>query len=205
MKNEGKARARDQGGCPCDCPARRDFLKTALAAGVGVGLAGPAWTQEGKPGSEDRPRSDDLLVFSEGDQEGELIKPADLVLGATQTLAWPMDPATKVVRDGSRLNQVLLLRLDPANLDETTREHAADGIVAYSAICTHQQCPVTGWNKEKGVLHCYCHDSEYDPREDGKVVFGPAPRALPALPVKLDDGKLVVAGPFLGRVGIRQS
>ena len=45
-----------------------------------------------------------------------------------------MDPATGVARDGSRLNQVILIRLDPATLDADTAARAADGIVAYSGI-----------------------------------------------------------------------
>jgi rieske iron-sulfur protein len=41
--------------------------------------------------------------------------------------------------------------------------------------------------------------------EDGaKVVGGPAPRRLPALPLKIDDGRLVVAKPFIGRPGFQQ-
>ena len=47
-----------------------------------------------------------------------------------------MDPAAHTVRNGSRLNQVLLVWFDPASLDEETRPHTAEGIVAYSAICS---------------------------------------------------------------------
>ena len=130
-----------------------------------------------------------------------MITPADVPAGGPPIIAWPMDPASKTVRDGSRLNQVLLLRLDPASLDESTKPHAADGIVAYSAICTHQQCPVSGWNAEKRILHCPCHQSEFDPQHDGQKVAGPAPRPLPALPVKIADGTLMAAGTFLSRVG----
>ena len=35
-------------------------------------------------------------------------------------MAWPMDPVGNVVRNGSRLNKVLLVRLDPAVLDAQT-------------------------------------------------------------------------------------
>jgi Rieske Fe-S protein len=118
-------------------------------------------------------------------------------------LAWPLDPATGLPRDETGLNQIILVRLDPTRLDEPTRGRAADGIVAYSAICTHAQCPVAGWKEDKQVFHCPCHDSEYDPRQAGKVVFGPAPRPLPSLPLKLEGGTLVAAGPFIGRVGLR--
>ena len=34
--------------------------------------------------------------------------------------AWPKDPKTSVVRNGSRLNEILVIRLDPAELDDET-------------------------------------------------------------------------------------
>jgi Rieske Fe-S protein len=40
--------------------------------------------------------------------------------------------------------------------------------------------------------------------EGAKVVSGPAPRRLPALPLKIADGQLVVAKPFTGRAGFQQ-
>jgi Rieske Fe-S protein len=154
-----------------------------------------------KPLAEMRPQEGDAFVFAYGDRQGEEIKPDDLTVGDRQVLAWAKDRASGTVRDGSLLNMVLLLRLPPDSLDQEVKAHAADGILAFSAICTHQQCPVTGWNADTKMLHCDCHQSEYDPREGGKKVTGPAPRALPALPVRIDDGRLVAAGSFLGRVG----
>ena len=108
------------------------------------------------------------------------------------------------MRDGSLLNMVLIVRLAPDTLEEDVRAHAADGIVAFSAICTHQQCPVTGWNAEAKVFHCSCHQSEYDPSQDAKVVGGPAPRPLAALPLKMVNGKLQVAGEFIGKIGMNK-
>jgi Rieske Fe-S protein len=151
-----------------------------------------------------RPQPGDLLVRLEGDEAGPVIAEADVKVGAAPILAWAMDPATKLPRDGSRLNQIVLLRLDPSTLGPATAPHAADGLVAYSAICTHAQCPITGWIQDRQVLHCPCHQSEYDPRHDAKVVAGPAPRALAALPLKISDGKPRVAGHFIGKVGMNQ-
>ena len=48
-----------------------------------------------------------------------------------------MDPASNTVRKESRLNKIVLLRFEPAALNETTKERATDGVVAYSAICPH--------------------------------------------------------------------
>jgi Rieske Fe-S protein len=148
-----------------------------------------------------RPDKGDLLVYATGDKAREVITLADLVVGGPPVMAWPMDPASKSLRDGSRLNQVILIRLDADTLDETTRTHAADGVVGYSASCTHALCPVTGWNAQKHVLRCPCHNSEYDPSRAGQVMFGPAPRPLPGLPLAVTDGVLTAAGKFLGKVG----
>ena len=185
----------------CDC-MRRNFIKLAFVTGAGLSLDVLAAGD-----SEDanaRPQAGDRFVFAEPDREGVEITPADLSVDRPQVQAWSMDPVSKTVRSGSRLNRVLLVRLDPASLDEDTRAHAAEGIVAYSAVCTHQQCFVTAWSAEQKVLHCPCHQSDYDPRHNAKVVAGPAPRALPALPLKILDGVLTAAGPFLGRVGARR-
>jgi Rieske Fe-S protein len=161
-----------------------------------------------QPGADLRPQKGDLFVVSEGDNEGELIKPDDLKPGGPPLRAWPKDPKTSVVRSGSRLNEILLIRLDPKELDDDTKPHSADGIVAYSAVCVHAGCPVTAWVKsdigDKEVFKCMCHNSEYDPRQGAEVVFGPAPRRLPALPVAIADGSLTIAAGFIGKVGAQQ-
>jgi rieske iron-sulfur protein len=119
--------------------------------------------------------------------------------------AWPKDPNTDVVRKGSRLNEVLLVKLDPADLDDDTRTRSADGIVAYSGICSHAGCPVTAWVKgvagEKDVFKCVCHNSEFDPRQGAQVVFGPAPRRLAPLPLATANDRLTVVASFVGKVG----
>jgi rieske iron-sulfur protein len=128
------------------------------------------------------------------------LAPADIP--AVPLLAWPMDPGQKIVRNGSRLNKVLLVALDPATLVGATRERAAAGVVAYSAICPHAGCEVNVWFAEQQLLECSCHFSHYNPREAAAVIDGPAPRALAALPLDIVDGRLAVAKPFTSRVGI---
>jgi rieske iron-sulfur protein len=182
---------------------RRSLLLTALA--TGACLATKSVVADDEPGSDQRPQIGDVLVVSEGEHEGEVIKPDDLKVGGPPLRAWPKDPKTSVVRNGSRLNEVLVIKLEASELDDTTRARAVDGIIAYSAICTHAACPVTEWVKAeqgvKNVLKCPCHNSEYDPRQNAQVVFGPAPRRLAALPLVLSDGTLTVAASFAGKVG----
>jgi rieske iron-sulfur protein len=187
-------------------PTRRTFITTALATGTCLAAAprlGAA--EEDQPGKDERPQKADLLVVSEGEHKGEVIKPEDLKLGGPPVRAWPKDSKTSVIRDGSRLNEVLVVKLDPVELDDETRARSADGIVAFSVICSHAGCPVTGWvngaTGDKDVLKCFCHNSEFDPRQSAQVVFGPAPRRLAALPLALSDGALTVAEKFVGKVG----
>jgi rieske iron-sulfur protein len=150
-------------------------------------------------GSRRTPKRGDLLVPIEGTE----VRPLALAdIPATPLLAWPMDPAQKVVRNGSRLNKVLLVALDPSTLVGITRERAAAGVVAYSAICPHAGCEVSGWVAGQDVIECACHNSRYNPRDAAEVVDGPSPRALSALPLEIVDGKLVVAKPFIGRLGV---
>jgi len=153
--------------------------------------------------ARERPKEGDLLVLVSGPSL-EPLKPDDLPLNGTQTFAWPMELASKTARDGSGLNKVLLLRLDPEGFDAGARDQAAEGVVAYSAVCTHAGCDVTSWGADRRLLGCPCHYSTYDPKDRGKVVGGPVPRLLPALQLKLADGLLVVAKPFTGRAGFQQ-
>ena len=166
-----------------------------LLAGVGLAL-GQA------DAASVRPRAGDLLVRA-GDTRKAPLAPGDVSAGAAQILAWPMDP-DGTVRSGSRLNQVVLVRLDPATLNPDTRARAADGVVAYSSICTHTGCDVDDWEPAARLLACQCHFSQFDPRDAARVVDGPAPRPLPALPLKIVDGKLAVAQPFTAPIAFEK-
>ena len=160
----------------------------------------PAWAEDQPDETAKRPQPGDHLVFLTGPKKDLPARAEDLELGGTQLQAFPADPKG-LVRDGSPLNLVLLVRVGGDGLDEETRKRSADGVVAYSAICTHQACPVNQWSKEKMAMVCSCHGSTYDPKNGAKVIFGPAPLPLAALPLKSDNGLLVVAGGFVGRVG----
>lgn len=180
---------------------RADRRRVLFAASglAGIGLAGRS--ARAQDVARARPEPGDRLVFAFSANEGKTITADDLTLGGPQVLAWAQEPKSGTVRDGSRLNLVLLIRLDPAELDATAKARSADGILAFSATCTHEQCPVSVWMAERNALHCLCHGSDFDPRQGGRVMAGPAPRALPALPVGMQDGHIVVTGRFTGRVG----
>lgn len=181
---------------------RRDVLRAALA--VTPLLITPARAVDATPTQEDatalHPQVGDRLVFLSGPKEGSPIRVDDLPLGGPQEQAYPASP-DGVVRDGSRLNLVIVARVGEDGLSEETRKLAADGVVAYSGVCTHQGCPVNMWSEDRKAFVCSCHGSIYNPKDDAEVLFGPAPRHLPPLPLKAENGLLLVAGGFIGRVG----
>lgn len=188
---------------------RRAALSAAVA-GLVVPCCGGALAQAPAQGSSppspermQRPKKGDKLVFASGEHAGKPVTVEALSEGGPQMMAWAADPESGTVRDGSRLNQILLLKLAQHSLGETTRTRAAGSVVAYSATCTHALCPVSEWRKDGGFLHCPCHGSEFDPRENGKVVNGPALRGLAALPLMLAEGSLMVAAPFAGKIGMQ--
>jgi Rieske Fe-S protein len=185
------------------CYKRRAVLQAALGLGVMLPCRRQAIAQETEPRNL-RPQAGDQLVFSSGEQKGVVIMPAQLQLEEAPVTAYPIDLGTGVIRDGSRLNQVILLRLDPAELSDATRARAAQGVVAYSAICTHTGCDAWLWQRDSKTLKCPCHDSEFDPKEEARVIRGPASRRLPALPLKVDNDILMVGSGFVGRVGFKQ-
>jgi rieske iron-sulfur protein len=196
MSGEDNGTMRD---CMCRLQlTRREVLALTSAAGleiVGPGIIAPASAEP----ADERPKPGDHLIAIEG-AEPRPLTPADVP--KMPLLAWPMDPKDGVVRNGSRLNKVLLVALDPATLEGPTRDRAAGGIVAYSAICPHQGCEVTGWVAGSDLIECPCHESRYNPRDAAAVIDGPTPRALPALPLAVAGGKLVVTKPFIGRPGV---
>lgn len=104
---------------------------------------------------------------------------------------------------------LILLRMEPGDIkpgkaaDGSSRENwDVDGIVAYSKICTHVGCPISLNERTTHHLLCPCHQSTFDLADSGKVVFGPASRPLPQLPLEVDDeGYLVAQSDFDEPVG----
>jgi rieske iron-sulfur protein len=180
---------------------RRTVLKGALALGVGLPLLEAQAATQDDP-KKLRPQVGDVLVFDRGDRKDQPVQVADVPDGGPVVGAYAMEPASGVVRRGSKLNRIVLVRLDPASYSDETLPYTADGVVAYSGFCTHQGCPLKDWDESAEVILCACHDSKFDPRERGRVVFGPAKRRLAILPIERRDDALVVAAAFVGEVGV---
>ena len=104
---------------------------------------------------------------------------------------------------------VIRLAPDQLHLPPHLKGYDAHGILAYSRICTHAGCAITLYraplfqpDEPRPALVCPCHYSTFDPATGGTVIFGPAGRDLPLLPVYVDSsGYLRAKGNFDGPVG----
>lgn len=170
--------------------------RSALLGIAGCCLAGPAFAGP----EEELPQKGDSLAYADGSLEGKPVT-LDAVVDGEPILAIAVDPSG-VQRTESRFAKIVLARVAEADLDEDTKPYAADGVVALSAICTHQGCTVTGWNPENKSLLCFCHGSEFVPSEGGRVAKGPARKRIPVLPItKGEKGEVRVADGFRGKPG----
>ena len=99
---------------------------------------------------------------------------------------------------------LILLRMQPEEIKhaEGRENWTVDGIVAYSKICTHVGCPISLNERTTHHLLCPCHQSTFDLADAAKVIFGPAARPLPQLPIMMDEeGYLVAQRDFTEPVG----
>jgi ubiquinol-cytochrome c reductase iron-sulfur subunit len=139
------------------------------------------------------------------DPDGTPIKASDVTIGS----AFHVIPEGLNELHEGKLNEkakavVLLMRLDPASLNPSAgrEDWGYNGIVAYSKICTHVGCPVALYEQQTHHLLCPCHQSTFDLTQECKVIFGPASRPLPQLPIAVDDeGYLVATSDFKEPVG----
>jgi Rieske Fe-S protein len=196
-------------GCGCACAeqapdsGRRSMLTGALALAALSPLS--AAQAQDAPAAADgaarsnKPEPGDKLAFMMGPKQGQQIQPADIEFGKEPTLAYPMDPATGKVLI-SKANLLTVVRLQPEQLQDSAK-NAAEGIVAFSSLCTHYGCPITTLHPSQTQIVCNCHGSIFDAANRGKVTQGPATRRLAMLPLALTDGAIVVAGKFDGPLG----
>jgi ubiquinol-cytochrome c reductase iron-sulfur subunit len=123
-------------------------------------------------------------------RNGTPIRLGDLAIGALET-AYPDVPGGTFMAD----TPTMLIRMDPAQLKPRTgrEDWSIEGHIAYSVICTHLGCPVKLYEQQTHHLFCPCHQSTFDASNGAKVLFGPAARSLPQLPLALDDEGYFVA------------
>ena len=99
---------------------------------------------------------------------------------------------------------IVIVRMDPntITIPPSRTDWHVGGILCYSKICTHVGCPISLWEQQTHHLLCPCHQSTFDLGNSGVVVFGPAARALPQLPITTDaEGYLIARSGFTVPVG----
>ncbi|MCW3068444.1 MAG: ubiquinol-cytochrome c reductase iron-sulfur subunit [Solirubrobacterales bacterium] len=106
---------------------------------------------------------------------------------------------------------LLLVKLpaDRIHLPPARRDWAPEGILAYSKICPHAGCAISLYRYPTyqptsvgPAFTCPCHYSTFSPGEGGRLMFGPAGRALPQLPLMIDAERNVrAAAPFREDIG----
>jgi ubiquinol-cytochrome c reductase iron-sulfur subunit len=136
-----------------------------------------------------------LPIKPEDMQVGGLVSAVPIDLEEVEHLEGTLNARTKAA--------IILVRMDPSDI----RAQQGDGwdyqgIVAYSKICTHVGCPIALYEQRTHHLLCPCHQSTFDLADAGNVVFGPAARRMPQLPIGVDaEGFLVARADFAEPVG----
>jgi ubiquinol-cytochrome c reductase iron-sulfur subunit len=139
------------------------------------------------------------------DSSGEPLLATSIATGTFYT-AFPQGAAKSLL--GA---PVVVVRLpeDELELPPERVTWAPDGILAFSKVCTHAGCAIALYRTPKfepvqprPALVCPCHYSAFEPATGGQVLFGPAGRPLPQLPLAIDaGGALIAAGGYSGAVG----
>jgi Rieske Fe-S protein len=167
---------------------RRRFLKRLIWLGAGaftVAFALPALALKTLTQEQQTVAAGDPLVYSTGSRTGSTILANDVQQGAP-VQAFPQG------KSDDQNNLIELVRIG----------EGTEGLVAFSAICTHLGCTVLAQLTAQGYIPCPCHGSLFDPKEGAKPVGGPANRALPSLPISVDDQGIIIAtGDFSGPIG----
>ena len=136
------------------------------------------------------------------------IRPEDLQLGSIVN-AMPENFEELPEHGPERMQErakvaIILVRIeeDELSVAEGRENWQVNGILAYSKICTHVGCPINLYEQQTHHLLCPCHQSTFDLADNGKVVFGPAARSLPQLPLFVDEeGYLAAQSDFPEPVG----
>jgi len=80
----------------------------------------------------------------------------------------------------------------PVNNKPVIVVSTAQGVKAYSAICTHLGC-IVEWDQPRKFILCPCHDGRFNPIS-GAVISGPPPSPLPPVPVVVEGENIYVGG-----------
>lgn len=138
------------------------------------------------------------------DHDGTPIRADDVVVGSIfHVMPEDLTAETPHFLEERAKAAAVLVRIDPRDgKDQESLSHGHEGIMAFSKICTHVGCPVALYEQQTHHMLCPCHQSTFDVTDGAKVIFGPAHRPLPQLPIEVDaEGYLVAKDDFLAPIG----
>ncbi len=127
--------------------------------------------------------------------EVSLVRPDELAAGSLETV-FPF-------RESDRLDEhllhaglrsadgpTMLIRFRPGTavvLRAGQEDFHFGDYYAFSKVCTHLGCPASLYEDQTNRLLCPCHQSQFQANEYARPIFGPATRALPQLPIAVDE------------------
>ena len=158
---------------------RRDLLKSTctlagVAAVVSVGGSLTAFAAGGampQPQAHGIPLVGDIFVFIDDPNKGNNVAMVnDLAVDAPPLTVQAKDPAG-AVRESDN-STVLLYRVSPDKIPADIKSHTVEGIMAYSAVCTHLGCMLSNWDAATKQFLCPCHDALFDPLKGGANTGG---------------------------------
>jgi ubiquinol-cytochrome c reductase iron-sulfur subunit len=148
------------------------------------------------------------------DVDGTPIRPADMEIGqlvnGEPSIFFEENEEGEPKVEGVELQvekakaAVIIVKMQPDDIKPAKgRENwGVDGVLCFSKICTHVGCPISLWEQQTHHLLCPCHQSTFDLADNGRVIFGPAARPVPQLPLAVDDeGYLIATSDFTEPVG----
>jgi len=163
------------------------------------GDASPLWVTGWAP---TRPGEKVYLRRDTGDPLDVVrVRPEDLAAGSMETV-FPFRETDRedeeALHAGLRRSDspAMLIRLRPGT--PTVQRKGFENFNygdywAYSKICTHLGCPTSLFEQRTNRILCPCHQSQFDATHYAKPIFGPATRALPQLPLDVDEEGYFIA------------
>jgi Rieske Fe-S protein len=148
--------------------SRRVLIRGAALTGVAVPVLAAC-------GSDDADQNGDANSADSPDAADSPESPDDGAEGGT-TVATSDVP----VGGGTILAEEMVVVTQPTDGE----------FMAFSAVCTHQGCPVQ--SVSDGTINCQCHGSAFA-IEDGSVVNGPATRPLESKSVTVEGDSVRVS------------
>lgn len=152
--------------------SRRDFFRTSMLAGTGVGLGGFTAASLG------------MLWPSLRGGFG-----AKINLGKVADLTAELDAIPHGWKYFAEARTYLILWQPAAGMESFYEGISGGGFLAVYQKCAHlgckvPQCETSGW------LECPCHGSRYN--KAGEYMFGPAPTGLQHFPIIVDGDNVIV-------------